>query len=171
MDQHENYLYHLRIQAVAECVELIEGDTQAVVDDQRTVHTRWLLRRSDKDREHRLMQRIRTKARKQTRHKLLADHEAHQINRKLINLAVANHCEAVVAENLKGWRPKAGRKRPAMKARFHRWFHRRLVDRIQRKAQEAGLRSVLVGARRTSSLAARRGPVTLSTLWLTAKAP
>jgi putative toxin-antitoxin system antitoxin component (TIGR02293 family) len=29
MDQHENYLYHLRIQAVAECIELFEGDTEA----------------------------------------------------------------------------------------------------------------------------------------------
>jgi len=29
MDQHENCLYHLRIQAVAECVELFEGDTEA----------------------------------------------------------------------------------------------------------------------------------------------
>ncbi|KXS55444.1 MAG: IS605 family transposase OrfB, partial [Marinobacter sp. T13-3] len=143
--------------------------TWAVVDDQGTVHARGFLRRSDKDREHRLMQRIRSKARKHARHgsrlpagfcgrdhrrlKRLADNEAHQISRKLINLAMAHDCEAVVAENLKGWRPKAGRKRSPMKARFHRWFHRMLVDRIQSKAQEAGLRSVLVYARGTSSQA------------------
>lgn len=143
--------------------------TWAVVDDQGTVHARGFLRRRDKDREHRLMQRIRAKARKQTRHgsrlpagfcardhqrlTRLADNQAHQISRELINLAMAHDCEAVVAENLKGWRPKAGRKRSPMKARFHRWFHRILVDRIQSKAQEAGLRSVLVYARGTSSQA------------------
>ncbi|KXS55288.1 MAG: IS605 family transposase OrfB, partial [Marinobacter sp. T13-3] len=143
--------------------------TWAVVDDQGTVHARGFLRRRDKDREHRLMQRIRAKARQHTRHgsrlpaefcsrdhsrlKRLADNEAHQISRRLINLALEHHCQAVVAENLKGWRPKAGRKRSPMKARFHRWFHRMLVNRIQSKAQEAGLRSVLVYARGTSSQA------------------
>ncbi|MFN2359691.1 MAG: IS200/IS605 family accessory protein TnpB-related protein [Marinobacter sp.] len=143
--------------------------TWAVVDDQGTVHARGFLRRSDKDREHRLMQRIRAKARKHTRHgsrlpagfcsrdhqrlKRLADNEAHQISRRLINLASHHQCQAVVAENLKGWRPKGGRKRTPMKAKFHRWFHRMLVDRIQSKAQEAGLRSVLVYARGTSSQA------------------
>jgi len=143
--------------------------TWAVVDDQGTVHARGFLRRSDKDREHRLMQRIRSKARKQTRHgsrlpvgfcvrdhrrlKRLADNQAHQISRKLVNLAMAHDCEAVVAENLKGWRPKAGRKRSAMKARFHRWFHRMLVNRIQSKGREVGLRSVLVYARGTSAQA------------------
>ena len=143
--------------------------TWAVVDDQGTVHARGVLRRSDKDREHRLMQRIRAKARKHTRHgsrlpagfcsrdhqrlKRLADNEAHQISRRLMNLALQHQCQAVVAENLKGWRPKAGRKRSPMKARFHRWCHRMLVERIQSKAQEAGLRSVLVYARGTSSQA------------------
>ncbi|MFP3978971.1 IS200/IS605 family accessory protein TnpB-related protein [Marinobacter sp. KMM 10035] len=143
--------------------------TWAVVDDQGAVHARGFLRRSDKDREYRLMQRIRASARKHTRHgsrlpagfcsqdhrrlKRLADNEAHQISRKLVDLALRHDCQAVVAENLKGWRPKAGRKRSPMKARFHRWFHRMLADRIQSKAQEVGLRSALVYARGTSSLA------------------
>lgn len=143
--------------------------TWAVVDDQGTVHTRGFLRRSDKDREYRLMQRIRSKARKQTRHgsrlpagfctrdhqrlKRLADNQAHQITRKLVNLALAHDCEMVVAEDLKGWRPKAGRKCSPMKARFHRWFHRMMVNRLQSKSQEAGLRSVLAYARGTSSQA------------------
>lgn len=150
--------------------------TWAVVDDQGTVHARGFLRRSDKDREHRLMQRIRTKARKHSRRgtrlpagfcardhqrlRRLADNEAHQISRKLVDLAMSHNCHAVVAENLKGWRPKAGRKRSPMKARFHRWFHRMLVDRVQSKAQESGLRSVLVYARGTSSQACDgSGPV------------
>lgn len=143
--------------------------TWAVVDVQGTVHARGFIHRSDKDREHRLMQRIRRKARKQTRHgsrlppgfcgrdhdrlTCLADNEAHQISRRLVNLALAHDCQAVVAENLKGWRPKGGRKRTPMKARFHRWFHRRLVQRLDSKAVEAGLRCVLVYPRGTSSQA------------------
>lgn len=140
--------------------------TWAVVDDQGTVHARGFLRRSDKDREHRLIQRIRCKARKHTRHgsplppgfchqdhqrlNRLADNEAHQISRKLINLTLEHECQAVVAENLKNWRPKAGRKRSPMRARFHRWFHRMLITRLKSKAQETGLRSALVYARGTS---------------------
>ncbi|RCV92481.1 transposase, partial [Vreelandella rituensis] len=42
--------------------------TWAVVDAQGTVHARGFLSRTDKDREYRLMQRIRRQARKQTRH-------------------------------------------------------------------------------------------------------
>jgi IS605 OrfB family transposase len=143
--------------------------TWAVVDTQGTVHARGFLRRSDKDRELRLMQRIRSRSRTQTRHgsrlpagfcsrdhrrrKRLADNQTHQISRALIKLALANGCEAVVAENLKGWRPKAGRKGSPMKARFHRWFHRMLVDRLQSKAQEAGLRTALIHPRGTSAQA------------------
>ncbi|WP_372997579.1 IS200/IS605 family accessory protein TnpB-related protein [Marinobacter sp.] len=143
--------------------------TWAVVDDQGTVHARGFLRRSDKDREHRLIQRIRCKARKHTRHgthlpagfcardhqrlKHLADNQAHQISRRLINLALEHECQAVIAENLKHWRPKAGRKRSPMKAKFHRWFHRMLITRLQSKAQEIGLRTTLVYARGTSAQA------------------
>lgn len=143
--------------------------TWAVVDDQGTVHARGFLRRSDKDREYRLMQRIRSKARKHTRHgnrlpagfcardhrrlKRLAGNEAHRISRTLVDQAVESGCQAVVVEDLKGWRPKAGAKRTPLKQRFHRWFHRMLVRRIESKAQEAGLRFVAVYARGTSSQA------------------
>lgn len=143
--------------------------TWAVVDAQGTVHDRGFLRRSDKDREHYLMQAIRKAARVQTRHgsrlpigfcsqdhrrlKQLADNEAHQISRRLINQALASGCHAIVVEQLKGWRPTAGRKRSTMKAKFHRWFHRMLINRVESKAQEAGLRFVAVYARGTSSQA------------------
>lgn len=143
--------------------------TWAVVDAQGTVHARGFLHRSDKDREHRLMQRIRRKARKQTRHgsrlppgfcgrdharlTRLADNEAHQLSRRLVNLALDHGCQAVVVENLTGWRPKGGGKRTPMKARFHRWCHRQLATRIDSKAVEAGLRCVAVHARGTSSQA------------------
>lgn len=141
--------------------------TCSVVDKSGTVHGRYFINRSDKDREYRLMNRIRTKAKKQTRHgnklpsgfckndhrrlKQLADNEAHQISRQIVNLARDNECDAIVAEDLKGWRPSAGKKRSNMKARFHRWFHRMLIDRIESKAIELGIRLVSVYARGTSS--------------------
>ncbi|KUJ86318.1 MAG: IS605 family transposase OrfB, partial [Halomonas sp. 54_146] len=73
-----------------------------------------------------------------------------QISRQLVNLTLDHHCQAIAVENLKGWRPKAGKKRTPMKARFHRWFHRQLVTRINSKAVEVGLRCVAVYARGTS---------------------
>lgn len=141
--------------------------TWAVVDQTGTVHARGFIKRSDKDQEQRLMQRIRLKARKQTRHasllplgfcarshqKLtnLADNESHQISRRVLNLAIAHNCQGIVAENLKGFRPKAGKKRSPMKARFHRWFHRMLVKRLKDKAKEIGMKTILVYPRGTSS--------------------
>lgn len=140
--------------------------TCAVVDKTGTVHQRVFLSRCDKDREYRLMNRIRTKARKASRHgnklasgfcsqdhrrlKQLANNEAHQISRRIVRLAAEYDCDAVVLENLKGWKPKAGRKRSTMKARFHRWYHRMLSDRIKSKALELGIRCVRVFARGTS---------------------
>ena len=140
--------------------------TWAVVDTQGTVHARGFISRTDKDRECRLMARIRQAAKKHTRHGSrlppgfcrrdhqrlthLADNQAHQISRQLVNLALDHHCQAIAVENLKGWRPKAGKKRTPMKARFHRWFHRQLVTRLDSKAVEVGLRYVAVYARGTS---------------------
>ncbi|RCV85837.1 transposase, partial [Vreelandella rituensis] len=93
--------------------------TWAVVDAQGTVHARGFLSRTDKDREYRLMQRIRRQARKQTRHGSrlppgfcrrdhqrlthLADNQAHQVSRRLVNLALKHDCQAIAVEDLKGW--------------------------------------------------------------------
>lgn len=141
--------------------------TCSVVDKFGTVHDRYFLNRSDKDREAKLMDRIRTKAKKQTRHgsklqkrfcsndhrrlKQLADNQAHQLSRKIVNLAKENACDAIVVENLKGWKPSAGKKRSNMKARFHRWFHRMLIERVESKSVEVGIRLISVFARGTSS--------------------
>jgi IS605 OrfB family transposase len=141
--------------------------TCAVVDQSGTVHGRYFIDRSDKDREYRLMNRIRTSAKKQTRHgnklpsgfcsqdhrrlKQQANNQTHQISRQIVNLAVDQGCDAVVVERLKGWRPKAGRKRSTMKARFHRWFHRMLINRVTSKAHELGIRIIEVFARGTSA--------------------
>jgi putative transposase len=143
--------------------------TAAVVDRHGTVLDRKFLHRSDKDREHQLMQRIRRKARKQTRHgnrlptgfaknehrrlKQLMNNASHQLSREIVNIAKLNNCDAIVVERLKGFRPKKGAKRSTLKSKFHRWFHRQLVDRVMSKAHEIGVRLTEVFAAYTSAFA------------------
>ena len=143
--------------------------TTAVVDASGTVLHREFFPRSDKDREHKIMAGIRAAAKKATGHgaplyrgfcaaryrrlRNMAIEQAHRISRKIVDRAKAMGCDAVIVEHLKGWRPRAGRKRSTMKMRFHRWFHRRLIDLIQSKAHEARLRFRSVYPRGTSSLA------------------
>jgi len=143
--------------------------TCSIVDKYGTVHDRLFIRRSDKDRETKLMQRVSSTAKTATRHgnklcagfctqdyrrlKQLADNEAHQISRKIVNHARTHGCDGIAVEDLKRWRPAAGRKRSSMKARFHRWYHRMLVTRIESKALESGIRCIHVYARGTSSQA------------------
>lgn len=143
--------------------------TWAVVDAPGTVHARGFLGRCDKDREARLIARIQKAARQHTRHgcrlppgfcardhrrlRGLFDNAAHQISRRIVNEALAHGAEAIIVEYLKGWRPRAGRRRSPLRQRFHRWFHRLLVDRIEAKATEAGLRTRTVYPRGTSSQA------------------
>ncbi|MFO7859551.1 MAG: IS200/IS605 family accessory protein TnpB-related protein, partial [Ectothiorhodospiraceae bacterium] len=74
-------------------------------------------------------------------------------SRRIVNEALAHGAQAIVVEHLKGWRPRAGKRRSPLRQRFHRWFHRLLVDRIEAKATEAGLRTLSVYPRGTSSQA------------------
>ena len=59
----------------------------------------------------------------------------------------------VVVEDLKGWRPRGGKKRSSLKQRFHGWLHRRLVSFVEEKFQEVGGKVKFVFARGTSSWA------------------
>jgi IS605 OrfB family transposase len=143
--------------------------TCAIVDKTGTVFHRKFFDRTDKDRVYQLMQRIRNTARKQTRHgnKLpngFCLHEqrrlrqsnlnqVHQISRQIVSLAQRQQCDAIVLENLKYWRPSAGKKRSSMKMKFHNWFHRHLANAITSKAQELGIKILTVYARGTSSFA------------------
>ena len=145
------------------------ASTWAVIDASGTVHARGFLGRSDKDREARLIARIQKAARQHTRHgcrlppgfcardhrrlRGLFDNAAHQISRRIVGAALAHGAQAIVVEQLKGWRPTAGRRRSGLRQRFHRWFHRLLVERIETKAAEAGLRTLAVYPRGTSSQA------------------
>jgi putative transposase len=78
---------------------------------------------------------------------------AHQTSREIVNFAIDNGADTIVFENLKGWKPKGGRKRSGLKQRFHGWLHRCLFDFTSMKFEEIGGSTVEVYARGTSSWA------------------
>ncbi|BCU08351.1 RNA-guided endonuclease TnpB family protein [Allochromatium tepidum] len=78
---------------------------------------------------------------------------AQQTSRRVVNFALEHGADVIVLEDLKGWRPKAGKKRSGLRQRFHQWLHRRLATLIEQKMTEAGGRIVYVYARGTSSWA------------------
>ncbi|CAM4108361.1 IS200/IS605 family accessory protein TnpB-related protein [Vreelandella rituensis] len=78
---------------------------------------------------------------------------AQQTSRQLVDYALAEGADVIVLEDLKGWRPKAGKQRSGLRQRFHQWLHRRLATLIEHKMEEAGGKVVYVYARGTSSWA------------------
>jgi putative transposase len=78
---------------------------------------------------------------------------AQQVSRQIVNFALEHGASTIVFEDLKGWRPKGGKKRSNLKQRFHGWLHRRLVLLTQEKFQEVGGKTEYVYARGTSSWA------------------
>ena len=78
---------------------------------------------------------------------------SHQISKQIINFATINSASVIVFEDLKGWKPKGGKKRSGLKQKFHSWMHRRLVQFTTEKFEELGGLVELVYARGTSSWA------------------
>ena len=76
---------------------------------------------------------------------------AQQTSRQLVNFALGEGADVIVLEDLKGWRPKGGKKRSGLRQRFHQWLHRRLSTLIEHKMKEAGGKVIVVYARGTSS--------------------
>ena len=78
---------------------------------------------------------------------------SHQISKQIINFATNNSASVIVFEDLKGWKPRGGKKRSGLKQKFHTWMHRRLVQFTTEKFEELGGKVELVYARGTSSWA------------------
>ncbi len=78
---------------------------------------------------------------------------AQKTSRHIVDWAVGQGVGVIVLENLKGWRPRGGRRRSALKQRFHGWLHRRLTDLIQMKFEEVGGKVECVHPRGTSQWA------------------
>lgn len=69
----------------------------------------------------------------------------------LVNFARAHGAQAVVLEDLKGWKPRGCGAR--QRQRFHRFQHRMLVRYVTHQAEEHGLRVMAIYARGTSAFA------------------
>lgn len=78
---------------------------------------------------------------------------SHKVSKQIVDFAVSNFASVIVFEDLKGWKPKGGRKRSGLKQKFHTWMHRRLVQFTTEKFEEKGGKTELVYARGTSSWA------------------
>jgi putative transposase len=78
---------------------------------------------------------------------------AHLTSKQLVQFALAHGTAVMVLEQLKNWRPRAGKKRSPLKQKFYQWLHRQLVTFTEQKFVEAGGRMVSVYPRGTSSYA------------------
>jgi len=86
---------------------------------------------------------------------------AQKVSDELVKIASEHQCRAIVFENLKGWRPKGGRKRSNLKQRYHGWcqcaarmLRKRFIVRLtQEKWHERGGKVEFVNPRYTSKYA------------------
>jgi putative transposase len=140
--------------------------TATIVDSSGTVISRAFFHRGkDIDRRDKVLGQIRHKARLTKRlHKGFCkglyrrargiNHNmAQHISKEIVQFASRHGASVIVFENLKGWKPKAGKKRSTLKQRFHGWLHRLLVQLTENKFIEVGGKVELVYPRGTSSWA------------------
>ena len=78
---------------------------------------------------------------------------AHLVSKRIVNIAKHFNAEAIVFENLKGWKAKGGRRRTVLRQRFHGWLKSMIRDHTEMKWQEIGGKVVDVIAAYTSKLA------------------
>lgn len=140
--------------------------TATIVSNDGTVIARKFFHRAgDIDRRDKILQRIRSKAKltKKLSHGFCKGlyRRAHGINlnmaqhtsKEIVAFALEYGASVIVFEDLKGWKPKGGRKRSTLKQRFHGWLHRLLVQLSENKFVEVGGKVELVYPRGTSSWA------------------
>ena len=77
----------------------------------------------------------------------------HLVSKRITMIAQVYSADAIVFEDLKGWKPKGGKKRSNLKQRFHGWLKSLIVELTQRKWAEWGGKTVTVIAAYTSKLA------------------
>lgn len=73
------------------------------------------------------------------------------VSRQLVNWAKSEGATVIVFENLKGWRPKGGKRGSNLRQRFHGWMKSLLVKLVEEKLAEIGGKVEFVFARGTSS--------------------
>ncbi|MGB3239953.1 MAG: hypothetical protein WBB29_16775 [Geitlerinemataceae cyanobacterium] len=75
------------------------------------------------------------------------------VSLRITQIAQSESANAIVFENLKGWKPKGGKKRSNLKQRFHGWLKSLIVELTQRKWAECGGQTITILAAYTSKLA------------------
>ncbi|WAN70268.1 transposase [Moorena producens JHB] len=78
---------------------------------------------------------------------------SHVVSQRIVEIAENYNSEAIVFENLKGWKPKGGRKRSNLRQRFHGWLKAKIRDFTEMKWVELGGKVIDVIAAYTSKLA------------------
>lgn len=77
----------------------------------------------------------------------------HIVSKRISLIAQNYSADAIVFEDLKGWKPQGGKKRSNLKQKFHGWLKSLIVDLTQRKWSELGGKTITVIAAYTSKLA------------------
>ena len=78
---------------------------------------------------------------------------ARTLSRQIVMFAQVYGAQAIVLEQLHGFRPRGGRGTSTLRQRFHGWLHRQLAQHVQARAEEAGLRTEYVHPAGTSKYA------------------
>jgi putative transposase len=144
--------------------------TVVVVDQRGTViHREFIHRGRDIDRRDQRLGRIRRKARltmgrggnlhkgfcksvyRKCRH--INQNIAHHVSKRIAAIAAQFGAKVIVLEQMKGWRPKGGKKRSALRQRFHGWLHRMIANFTQQKWEEQGGEVAYVNPAYTSKYA------------------
>lgn len=77
----------------------------------------------------------------------------HNVSKQIVDIAALYNSQAIVFENLKGWKARGGRKRSNLRQRFHGWLKALIHDLTVDKWAEQGGKSIDVLAAYTSKLA------------------
>jgi len=77
----------------------------------------------------------------------------HIVSKRIVDVAKKFNSEAIVFENLKGWKPKGGKKRSNLRQKFHGWLKSKIRDLTEIKWTELGGKVIEVVAAYTSKLA------------------
>jgi IS605 OrfB family transposase len=77
----------------------------------------------------------------------------HIVSKRITTIAQQYQADAIVFENLKGWKPTGGKKRSNLRQRFHGWLKALIADLTEQKWKELGGKTIYVVAAYTSKLA------------------
>ncbi|MEP1077243.1 IS200/IS605 family accessory protein TnpB-related protein [Leptolyngbya sp. PL-A3] len=78
---------------------------------------------------------------------------AHHVSKRIVDVAKQFNAQAIVFENLKGWKATGGRKGSTLRQRFHGWLKAMIRSFTEMKWQEVGGKALDVIAAYTSKLA------------------